>query len=115
MPRRRVDSAGVSMSHMPVSLITATSARSSVALSRRKAPRLGEPISSSPSITAVIAQGGPPATAFHARSASIHMSVWPLSSTAPRATTRFPCGPSTIAGSKGGLVHSSNGSAGCTS
>ena len=49
------------------------------------------------------------------RIASIHISVCPLSSTAPRATTRGPCGPSTMRGSKGGLVQSSKGSAGCTS
>ena len=115
MPRSRVDSAGVAMSHMPVSLITATSAFSSAACAARKGARLGEPISSSPSITAVMAQGGPPAMRCQARSASIHIIVWPLSSTAPRATTRWPCGPWTICGSKGGLVQSSKGSAGCTS
>ena len=51
-------SAGVAMSHMPVSLMTATSAFSASLLSARKAARLGEPISSSPSISAVMAQGG---------------------------------------------------------
>ena len=36
-------------------------------------------------------------------SASTNIINCPLSSTAPRATTRAPCGPSTICGSKGGL------------
>ena len=41
---------------------------------------------------------------------------WPLSSEAPRATMISPeRGSSARRGAKGGVVHSSKGSAGCTS
>ncbi len=114
MPRSPVVIAGVSMSHMPVSEITATSACSASRLASMNGSRLTLLISSSPSISTVAATGNPPALC-QARNASSHIMVWPLSSTAPRATARLPCGPSTSTGSKGGLVQSSTGSAGCTS
>ena len=57
MPRSRVVIAGVSMSHMPVSLISARSAASSSLLAARKGSRLGLPTSSSPSISTVMCAG----------------------------------------------------------
>ena len=65
--------------------------------------------------SAVIVTGRAPCTAFQARNASRKVITWPLSSTAPLATMRLPCGPSTMTGSKGGLSQSSKGSGGCTS
>ena len=104
------------MSHMLLSLMTTISAsRSASACVSRKSGRCLEPTSSSPSTMTVMRQGGPPCVSCQKRSASSHIIACPLSSTAPRATTRLPCGPSTITGSKGGLVHNSIGSAGCTS
>ena len=52
---------------------------------------------------------------FHARQASTKVMSWPLSSDAPRPRMTLPAGVSSTAGSKGGLVHSSSGSTGCTS
>jgi len=114
-PRRRVVMAGVSMSHMPVSEITATSAASSRRLAIRNGSRLGLPTSSSPSSSTVTRAGRLPVTACQARNAASQVDTCPLSSTAPRATTRLPRGPSTTVGSNGGLGHSSSGSGGCTS
>jgi hypothetical protein len=48
--------------------------------------------------------------------ASMKVITWPLSSEAPRATMISPeRGSSARRGAKGGVVHSSKGSAGCTS
>ena len=114
-PRSIVVIAGVFTSHMPVSLTIATSASSSLRCDSMNGSRLGLPLSSSPSSITVTGQGGDPAHACHARSASMKVITCPLSSTAPRATIRLPRGPSTTTGSNGGLSHSSSGSAGCTS
>ena len=100
---------------MPVSLMMAMSAASASRCSVRNGSRLTLPTSSSPSISTVVGQGGPPTASCQARNASSHIITWPLSSTAPRATMRGPLGPSMIAGSNGGLVQSSSGSGGCTS
>ena len=86
--------AGVSMSHIPVSLMMAMSAAKAWRCSARNGSRLRLPTSSSPSISTVAGQGGPPATSCQARNASSHIITWPLSSTAPRAQMRGPCGPS---------------------
>ena len=114
-PRSMVVIAGVSMSHIPVSLTMATSHSNSLAYSRRNGSKLSLPDSSSPSKRTVTGQGGPPAHSCQARNASKNVITCPLSSTAPRATTRLPIGPLMITGSNGGLVHNSIGSAGCTS
>jgi hypothetical protein len=103
-----------------VSLISTTShfASSSLCDSTNRS-RFTDPDSSSPSISTV--NGTPPAAlpdaSFHARIASRNIVTCPLSSCAPRATTRSPTLPSAglITGSNGGLSHSSTGSAGCTS
>ncbi len=84
------------------------------------AGRLTDPLSSSPSISTVILTppAAKPVVAFQARMASRNVATWPLSSTAPRATTRSPGPPGTAGlttGSKGGLSHRSSGSTGCTS
>ncbi len=111
-----VVTAGVSMFHMPVSEITAMSAVASWSRwAARKASRLALPTSSSPSSSTVTGAGRLPVAAIQARKASSQVMTWPLSSTAPRATTRRPRGPSTIWGSKGGLVQGASGSAGWTS
>ena len=60
-PRNMVVMAGVSMSHIPVSLTMATSDSNSFAYSRRKGSKLSLPDSSSPSKITVTGQGGPPA------------------------------------------------------
>lgn len=100
---------------MPVSEITHTSAFNSSALASRKGSRFSDALSSSPSMSTETRTGSRPCTAFQAASASSQVMSWPLSSTAPRATTRGPCGPWTMRGSKGGLSHSRKGSGGCTS
>ena len=60
MPRSLVVIAGVSTSHIPVSLISATSAASSALFARRNGSRLTDPTSSSPSISTVMRAGMPP-------------------------------------------------------
>ena len=72
MPRSLVVSAGVFTSHMSVSLITATSAANASWLAAMKAPRLGLPTSSSPSISTVTRTGSEPVACCQARSASSH-------------------------------------------
>jgi len=101
-------------SHIAVSQTSARSAFSVLAFLARNAGREGEPVSSSPSISTLTLQGRPPLRR-KARQASIKVINWPLSSQAPRATIRCPFGPSAKRGSKGGVVHSSMGSTGCTS
>ena len=71
---------------MPVSQISATSARSSSGLASRNGGRLAPPDSSSPSSRTVTGSGSRPVTAFQARQASTKVISWPLSSEAPRAT-----------------------------
>ena len=100
---------------MPVSEITQTSAPSSARFWSRNGSRWRLPDSSSPSSTTVTGTGMEPVASFQARKASMKVISWPLSSTAPLATTRLPRGPSTIVGSKGGLSQRSKGSAGWTS
>ena len=107
--------AGVSMSHMPVSETTQTSARSSSRCASRNGTRLGLPDSSSPSRNTLTLTGGVPWTSCQARSASSQVITWPLSSTAPRATIRGPRSVVTSVGSNGGLSQSASGSTGCTS
>ena len=83
-PRRLVVIAGVSLSHMFVSQIMATSAVSSSFAASRKPGRFAPPDSSSPSSRMVIGIGSLPVTAFQARQASMKVIIWPLSSDAPR-------------------------------
>ena len=83
-PRRLVVMAGVSLSHMLVSQIIATSAASSSFAASRKPGRFAPPDSSSPSSSTVTGIGSLPVTAFQARQASTKVISWPLSSEAPR-------------------------------
>ena len=86
MPRRLVESAGVSMSHIPVSDTTIMSAllnSSRLASTKGLKPRL--PVSSSPSISTEMRHGMVPVSSNQARKAESHICTWPLSSTAPRA------------------------------
>ena len=80
-PRRLVVSAGTPMSQLVESAMTMTSARSRSAYSLRKAPSVGEPISSSPSTSTVTptARSSP-----SARSAARWAAMPALSSAAPR-------------------------------
>jgi hypothetical protein len=115
-PRSEVVMAGVSLSHMLVSQISATSARSSSAFASRNGGRLTPPDSSSPSSRIVTGIGSLPVTAFQARQASTKVMSWPLSSAAPRATMNFdPSARVSIDGAKGSCSQSSSGSTGCTS
>jgi hypothetical protein len=100
---------------MPVSQTSAIWARSSSAFAFRNGTSDGEPLSSSPSSRIVSRPGSRPVTAFQARTASMKVISWPLSSEAPRPKIAGPRGPSAIAGSKGGRVQSATGSTGCTS
>ena len=101
---------------MLVSQSRAQSAFSSAPWSRRKAGIERDPLSSSPSRKMVTRQGGPPATAFHARQASTKVFSCALSSDEPRP--RISCDPSarvSTVGAKGSEVHRFSGSTGCTS
>src|SRR3984957_17060489 len=112
IPRSATVIAGVDRSHIPVSQTRAISAFSSFAFSERKAGNDGDPVSSSPSNSTVIWQGGAP-NCLKARQASRKVIIWPLSSEAPRATISSPCGPASSLGSNGGFRHRFNGSTGC--
>ncbi len=108
--------AGVSLSHMPVSQISAMSALSSSLFASRNGGRFTPPDSSSPSSSTVTGIGSRPVTAFHARQASTKVMSWPLSSDAPRAWISFePSSRVSIEGSNGSWCQSSSGSTGCTS
>ena len=103
--------AGVSLSHWPVSHTSARSAVTSLPCSARNAGSDGEPHSSSPSSSTVMAIGQAPATLFQARAASKKVMSWPLLSSAPRATITLPLTLSeAMRGSNGGDFHSSSGS-----
>ena len=86
-----------------------TSARKSSRCSLRKAFKLGEPISSSPSKMNFTLWRSKPSRTMYSNAFTCIMAC-PLSSSAPRAQIR----PSRISGSKGWLFQSSNGSAGIT-
>ena len=104
---------GTSAAHMVVSLITITSQASRARSRRSSAAKCSEPDSSSPSTISLTVTGGAvaPEAASAARTPREWMSTWPLSSEAPRPSSR----PSRSAGSNGGLSHSSSGSTGWTS
>ena len=115
-PRSCVEMAGVSLSHCPVSQTSARSRVTSLACLARNPSSDGEPHSSSPSISTVMAMGVSPATLFQALTASRKVMSWPLLSSAPRATITLPLAFSVaMRGSNGGVFHSSSGSGGCTS
>ena len=111
-PRSMVQIAGVSLSNMPVSQISAISAVSSSRFSSMKGISEGEPDSSSPSRKMVIFPGSSPVTTFHARHASIKVINCPLSSLDPRARITLPFGVSCTSGSNGSRSHRSRGSTG---
>ncbi len=114
-PRSEVVMAGVSKFHI---LVSATITKSAARVSRSLVSnsfRDGLPHSSSPSSSTVRRTGSVPVTARCARTASMKLTTWPLSSTAPRATMRWPRGPSSRCGSNGSVCQRSSGSAGCTS
>ena len=98
---------------MVVSLITITSQASRSRSRRSRSAKCSEPDSSSPSTISLMVTGGasPPDAATAARTPSEWMSTCPLSSEAPRPSSR----PSRSTGSNGGLSHSSSGSTGWTS
>ena len=109
-PRSPVVSEGRSGPSILVSDTRMTSARKSSRCSLRKAFRLGEPISSSPSKMNFTLWRSKPSRTMYSNAFTCIMAC-PLSSSAPRAQIR----PSRISGSKGWLFQSSNGSAGITS
>ena len=82
-----------------------------MAFSATYASRLAPPTSSSPSIRNLTLTGSRPAVLSQASAAFRWVSIWPLSSVAPRAYRL----PSRTVGSKGGESQGSSGSAGCTS
>ena len=114
-PRSLVVMAGVLGSHMPVSQTKAASQASSFRLAFRKGTSEGEPDSSSPSIRNVALMGREPVVVIQARAASTKVMSWPLSSAVPRPYMRATPLSFLTVGSKGGVFHSSSGSAGCTS
>ena len=113
MPRIPVQTVGVSRDHMPVSDTTTTSQRSRSAFSLSSAAKFGEPDSSSPSTISFSVTAGlvRPVAARCARTPRVWNQTWPLSSAAPRASSRSP---STV-GSNGGCSHRSSGVTGWTS
>ena len=112
-PRMPVHIDGTSAAHMPVSLTTITSQASRSRSRRSKSAKCPEPDSSSPSISSLTVTGGAPLleAARQALMPREWNSTWPLSSEAPRPSSR----PPRSAGSNGGLSHSSSGSTGWTS
>ncbi len=112
-PRIAVVVVGVSFDHMPVSETTTTSQASRSLCRRSRSAKCGEPDSSSPSTISFRFTAGAvrPVTARCARTPRAWKNTWPLSSAAPRPTSRSP----RSTGSKGSLSHSSTGSTGCTS
>ena len=104
---------GTSAAHMVVSLITITSQASRARSRRSRSAKCSEPDSSSPSMSSLMVTGGAAAelAASQARTPREWNSTCPLSSEAPRPSSR----PSRSAGSNGGLCHSSSGSTGWTS
>ncbi|CAM5719971.1 hypothetical protein SFUMM280S_01304 [Streptomyces fumanus] len=82
-----VHTVGVSSDHMPVSETITASAASRPARSSTRAPKCGEPDSSSPSISSLRVTAGAvrPVAARWARTPRVWKNTWPLSSAAPRA------------------------------
>ncbi len=103
--------AGRLPSKKPVSLMIATSAASRSRLASSQMSRCAELDSSSPSNRYLTLIGKPPRVASRAWAAITWAWIWPLSSAAPRASSRSP----TTTGSNGGEVHRSSGSTGWTS
>ena len=107
--------AGTPRANWSVSLMTATSARSSSRCSWTNCSRLSEPISSSPSISIVTLTGSPPCCLPGGHRLDVRPDLPLVVHRAAGIDGIVPVSSLRTVGSNGGVVHWSSGSGGCTS